>query len=229
MATCPPHAVGEWYHCYTRGVDKRVVFKNEADYDRFLVHLYVANREKNVRVSDISDTRLQSVLSDNRFQIEDQLVEIGAYALMPTHAHFILRQSKEGSLATFMQKVFTGYTMYFNNKNQRTGALFSGTYKSKHVGSDDYLKLLLPYVLMNPIELFEPNWKIGSGDLTAVEQRLLEYQYSNLQDLYGIPRQQNKITSNALLQYYDDFPTLSEMLSSAQEFYSKSLPQTPQV
>ena len=42
----------------------------------------------------------------------------------------------------FMKKLGTGYSMYFNAKYERTGGLFEGRFKSRHVESDEYLKYL---------------------------------------------------------------------------------------
>ncbi|MGH7141105.1 MAG: hypothetical protein ACREGH_00525 [Minisyncoccia bacterium] len=36
-------APDEWYHCYNRGVDKRIVFETGRDYERFLETLYLCN------------------------------------------------------------------------------------------------------------------------------------------------------------------------------------------
>jgi len=35
---------------------------------------------------------------------------------------------------------------------------------------------------MNPIELHEPNWKSGAGNLGAIEEKLRGYKYSSLPD-----------------------------------------------
>ena len=225
MANRGSIAIGEWYHCYSRGVDKRVVFETPVDYDRFLVHMYVGNGTKNIRVSDFSDTRVISILADETLDRDEPLIEIGAYSLMPTHAHFIIREIREGGIAAFMQKIFTGYTMYFNNKYQRTGALFSGTFKSKHIDSDTYLKQVVPYVLINAAELFEPSWKEGIGSIDNLERLLQEYPYSSLSDFMGTKRLENKIINASIHQYYDHIPSLREMLRIAQEYYLDHPPQ----
>ena len=220
-----PIAIGEWYHCYTRGVDKRVVFETSIDFDRFLLHLYVGNATNTVRLSNLRDRGLQAVLTNDHIDRGDSLVDIGAYSLMPTHAHLVLRATREEGIAQFMQKVFTGYTQYFNNKRQRTGALFSGTYKSKHISDDRYLKQVVPYVLLNPVELFEPQWKEGAGNLTHIEKSLLGYRYSSFQDFYDIDRLEKKIVSDALSTYYDSKPTIEDMLKNAQEYYKEQCPE----
>ena len=38
--TREPFEDGEWYHCYTRGVDKRKTFLSNKDYERFTELLY---------------------------------------------------------------------------------------------------------------------------------------------------------------------------------------------
>ena len=41
--------------------------------------------------------------------------------------------------------------MYFNKKNERSGSLFQGKYKIKHLTDDRYLKYLFEYIHLNPI------------------------------------------------------------------------------
>jgi REP element-mobilizing transposase RayT len=147
------------------------------------------------------------------------LVEIGAYALMPNHVHFIVKEVEEGGIASFMQKIFTGYTMYFNTKHERTGALFAGTYKSKHLSTDRYFKHAINYVHMNPIELYEPNWKQGAGSLGAIEEKLRAYKYSSLQDHIGIERAEKKILGTEVFTLFDTPSSLSTMLFDAQAYY----------
>lgn len=224
MATRSPLAVGEWYHCYTRGVDKRIVFEDERDFDRFLSHLFVSNGTKNVRVSDITDTRLLSILA-NPPERGEPLVEIGAYALMPNHLHLLIKEIRDGGIGNFMQKVFTGYTKYFNNRRGRTGALFASTFKSKHISDDIYLKQALPYVLLNPIELFESRWKSGTIPTQSVEKKMLAYPYSSLPDFMNIQRAERALVGESIFEYYDKIPTLSAMLESAREYYAEHAPQ----
>jgi hypothetical protein len=216
---------GEWYHCFCRGVDKRVVFSDDDDFERFLTLLYVSNGTKPLRVSDRRAHSLDAFLNDTSLDRGEQLVDIGAYTLMPSHPHFALRQLQDNGIARFMQKIFTGYTMYFNLKHQRRGALFGSSYRSKHVGDDQYLKRLIPYVLLNPIELFEPQWKDGIGDLPEIRQKLLAYKYSSLPDFLEIDREEKKILGTTLSEYYDNKPTLDEMLVEALEYYREYRPE----
>jgi putative transposase len=214
-----PIEVGEWYHCYNRGVDKRKVFASVRDYDRFLTLLFLANGYSNKRVSNVRKMPLSRLLGRETLERGAPLVEIGAYALMPNHVHFIVKEVEEGGIASFMQKIFTGYTMYFNTKHERTGALFAGTYKSKHLSTDRYFKHAINYVHMNPIELYEPNWKQGAGSLGAIEEKLRAYKYSSLQDHIGIERAEKKILGTEVFTLFDTPSSLSTMLFDAQAYY----------
>lgn len=223
MATREACVTGEWYHCFNRGVDKRIVFDEDGDYRRFVTLLYTSNGSRPVRISDSFHPDLDALLRKN-IDRGTPLVEIGAYALMPNHPHLAVRQVADNGIARFMQKVFTGYTMYFNLKYQRTGALFAGTYKAIRVSDDDYFKQLIPYVLLNPAELFEPRWKEGVADLEKLEKQLRAYRYSSLPDFLGETRPESKIVSS-LDEYYDLRPTLPGMLTDAHLFYRERAPE----
>lgn len=214
-------ATDEWYHCYNRGTDKRIVFEDTVDYERFLALLYVSNGTDAIRISDHRASDLYTFLEDEHLGRGKPLVEIGAYALMPNHPHLVLKQIADDGIARFMQKVFTGYTMYFNLKNHRTGALFAGTYKSRHIPDDQYLKQAISYVLLNPAELFTNDLKKGTVNLFLTEKQLLGYRYSSLPDFLGKKRLENKIVTN-LDEYFEAKPTLKEMLSEAISYYQEN-------
>ena len=143
---------------------------------------------------------------------------------MPNHFHLVCREVRDKGIATFMQKVCTGYTMFFNKKQQRTGALLAGTFKSKHVEDDRYFKKVVSYVLLNHAELFEPKWKEGKGDIKLLGEKILQYPYSSLPDFFGTPRLQGSIVSN-LSEYYDKKPSLSELVCEAHEYYEEHSPK----
>ena len=55
--------MGENYHIYNRGNDKRVIFQNKTDYDRFIALLYLCNSVKNTRLSDYPNVKLEKLLA----------------------------------------------------------------------------------------------------------------------------------------------------------------------
>ncbi|MDO8624094.1 MAG: hypothetical protein Q7R54_01945 [bacterium] len=223
MPTRSPFGVGEWYHCYNRGVDKRRIFETISDYDRFLLSLYAGNSTTPIHVSNFSDRRLSSVLADDSIERDEPLVEIGAYCCMPNHFHLALKEIREGGIALFMQKVCTGYTMYFNKKNERTGALLAGTFKARHVKDDRYLKHLIAYIHLNPVELFETRWKDGKGNINKIKRELLRYRYSSLLDFVSNKdRLERHILGDSIFSLYETLPSLSETVADAKTYYEEN-------
>jgi len=135
---------GEYYHIYNRGVDKRNIFSDEYDVERFLQSMVEFNVEDpigSIYENSFKDRRLRHPVS--------KLVYVIAYCLNPNHYHFILKQVAEKGVEKYMQRLGMGYAKYFNNKNDRSGSLFQGAFKSVHVGADSYFKHLSAYVNLN--------------------------------------------------------------------------------
>lgn len=191
---------------------------NAKDYERFLFLLYVANGTEPVQGSHIKDKKLSAILQAH-VDRGDPLVEIAAYVLMPNHFHLVLQEIADGGVALFIQKVLTGYTMYFNKKYERTGSLFAGTFKSRHVNDDLYFQQLLSYVHMNPIGLFEPDWKRGVGDIATIKKRLHAYSYSSVFEFLGIERPERVLLGNKVFEIISAPLSLEKMLAEAQAYY----------
>src|SRR5689334_23384659 len=122
----------EFYHIYNRGTEKRNIFMSKSDKDRFLALLYLANQ------SVPADLKLQgrTLLEIEEERKEPPLVEIVSYCLMPNRFHLLVRALEENGISKFMQKIMTGYTMYFNRRHDRNGALFQGKFKATHIDED---------------------------------------------------------------------------------------------
>lgn len=183
-------SVGEFYHLYNRGVEKRVIFLDDSDRIRFIKLLYLANSEKSFVFRDISN---QDIFKIDRGK---PIVAIGAYVLMPNHFHILVKEISEGGISKFMEKLTTGYSMYFNIKNERVGSLFQGTFKATHINTDEYLKYLYAYIHLNPINLIDSKWKENGiknfrDSLKFIEQ----YKYSSYHDYVGVSRKEGIILS----------------------------------
>lgn len=132
-------AVGEYFHCYNRGTDKRTIFADQQDYVYFLKSLRNYNSER-----PLGKLRLY----ENK-EVKQPLVSIVTYCLLPNHFHLLLRNEVEDGISQYLKRVSGGYTMYFNKKNDRTGSLFQGVFKSRSIHSDQDLRQLTAYVYMN--------------------------------------------------------------------------------
>ena len=215
------HAIapGEWYHCYTRGIDKRTVFQSRSDYLRFQQALYLSNSDKNIERGAIQHLSHQEILATER---GNPLVAVGAYCLMPNHFHLLIKERREGGLTRFMQKLGTSYTMYFNAKNQRSGALFVGPFRSRHVDDDRYLSRVVPYIHLNAAEIFEHGWKKGKAtNLKNLETNLQKYPYSSFQDYTSDARGEAGIIDKHELQDLLSYkmPPLNDLLPEMRDYY----------
>jgi REP element-mobilizing transposase RayT len=96
-------APGALHHIIVRGIERRAIFKDDLDREKFL-------------------EKLGSVLAESR-------TPCFAYALMRNHVHLLLRTGTV-PIATVMRRLLTGHAMYFNRRYRRHGHLFQNRYKS---------------------------------------------------------------------------------------------------
>ena len=145
MANREKIAIGEYYHIYNRGVDKRLIIKDSEDTERFIQSLEFFNSKEPVRSlrEVISSKNSKDIKSNNA------LVEIICYGLNPNHYHLLLKEINDGGISEFMKRIGGGYTWYFNNKHKRSGSLFQGTFKSVHIKSNEQLLHISVYISLN--------------------------------------------------------------------------------
>ena len=186
---------GEYYHIYNRGIDKRVIFKLKKDYERFMMLLYLANSHDSFRLDNILNNQHRTSSEVLVFDRGKLLVSIGAWCLMTNHFHLLLRQEVDGGITKFMRKLGVGYSMFFNIKYQRTGALFGGLFKSKLIGVDDnYMRHLFGYIHINPLEIEFLNWEDQINNSSVNMKKFLEsYRYSSYLDYLGKDRVEKNI------------------------------------
>jgi REP element-mobilizing transposase RayT len=142
---------GEIYHVYNRGVDKRAIIIDHDDVNRFFQSMIEFNTLEPIgSIYENFFRKKQLGGSASKKSEEDKrLVDIICYCINPNHFHFILRQVSDKGIEKFMQRLGTGYTMYFNNRNKRSGVLFQGKFKAIHVTTNEYLLRLSVYVNLN--------------------------------------------------------------------------------
>lgn len=147
-------AEGEFYHIYNRGTEKRTIFLDEQDFMRFLQSVEEFNTINPVG-GIFQNSFLKKQLRGSTSKLNEtmkqgeKLVNIVAYCLNLNHYHLILQQVSKKGIEKFMQRLGTGYTMYFNNKNERSGALFQGRFKAVYIDSNVYLLHVSAYVNLN--------------------------------------------------------------------------------
>ncbi len=141
-----PFVNGYYYHIYNRGVEKRSIFENNRDYGRFI---------KTIKYYQVEGPKpkLSKFLNSSSFKLKlnNKLVEIICYCLMPNHFHFLIKQLKEGGITEFVSKLSNSYTKYYNTKHTRVGPLLQGEFKAVLVESNEQFIHLSRYIHLNPI------------------------------------------------------------------------------
>ena len=171
---------GEYYHIYNRGNDKKVIFHDQDDYRYFIGLLFVCNSSTPVEITRYGLSKPDDVFD---LKLKNKLVSIGAYVLMPNHFHILITQEVDTGISKFMQKLSTGYVMYYNQKYKRTGGLFEGKFKSQYLDSDKYLKYIFSYIHLNPVKLIDKDWKErGINNKAKALEFLQKYHYSSFLD-----------------------------------------------
>jgi len=187
MSRKEPFTTNELYHVYNRGVDKRKIFMDTDDYQYFKHILKLFNSDQsaeNARRNFKKSTQKHTTPEGSPTSFRSKkLVQIEKYCLMPNHYHLLIRQLKKNGISLFLQKFGTGYTHFFNKKHKRSGVLFQGKTKSKHVEKDSYYEYLKMYIDFNPIDLIEPKWKEkGLKNHKKVYEFLLDYSWSSFRE-----------------------------------------------
>ncbi len=143
-----------YYHIFNRGVDKRALFLDKEDTQRFFQGMQEFNTV--MPIGSIYELMLRRSKSEEYHgdqyhgdQVSKKLVEFVSYCLNPNHFHFILKPISEKGIEKFMHRLGLGYVMYFNKKYKRAGSLFQGPYKGKLIDSNEYLLHLSAYVSLN--------------------------------------------------------------------------------
>ena len=116
---------GACYHVYSRGNERKDIFRSASDYELFLGIL--------ANVSQVYD------------------VLIHAYCLMPNHFHILL-ETPGSNLCDSMKRLLGLYTVRFNRSHKRIGHLFQGRYKALLVDKDEYFLQLSRYIHLNPVK-----------------------------------------------------------------------------
>jgi REP element-mobilizing transposase RayT len=117
-------APGAVQHIIIRGIERKKIFRNDADRSNFL-------------------DRLGNIIPETQ-------TDCYAWALIPNHVHLLLRTGTT-PIATVMRRLLTGYAVSFNRKYERHGQLFQNRYKSILCQEDRYLNELIRYIHLNPL------------------------------------------------------------------------------
>jgi len=213
-----PFITGEYYHLYNRGIDKRNIFKLERDYERFMMLLYICNSANSFRMDNLLNNNHKTFEEVLILDRGEPLVSIGGWCLMNNHFHIFVKQEVDGGITKFMRKVGVGYSMFFNIKYQRQGALFGGPFKSKLIGTDDnYMRSLFAYIHLNPLDIEFSGWDkdMNKFDRNKMKNFLESYRYSSYLDYLGGDRVEGRILNKEVFpDYFEDIKSFKNFVEN---------------
>jgi REP-associated tyrosine transposase len=112
------------YHVTARGNERKEIFRDDDDRQRFL--------------ETLSET------------VERFGVVIHAYCLMPNYYH-LLYQTPRANLSDSAGWLQGTYSIRFNRRHRRSGHLFQGRFKAHLLEADSYARQLIKYIHLNPV------------------------------------------------------------------------------
>jgi len=165
------HYSGAMYHVVSRGNNCQKIFNTEDDYKTFLEYL-------------------KTIKSKKAFCLY-------AYCLMPNHIHMLI-EVKCDPLSVIMQRLLTGYTVYYNRTKKKRGHLFQGRYKAIICEKDSYLMELVRYIHLNPVR-------------AKMEKRPIDYKWSGHGNYLGRSKG-GLIDEDEMLKYFNSDKTKARKL-----------------
>lgn len=114
-----------YYHVINRGVERRIVFQDEEDYDIFIKI-----------IKDIT---------------KEYKIKLHAYCLMNNHYHLLIQTTKT-NISDALRYLNSTYSFLFNKKYHRSGHLWQGRFFSNYLYDDEHFWIIAKYIERNPIK-----------------------------------------------------------------------------
>ena len=114
-----------FYHVINRGVERRNVFLDDEDFEKFI--------------------ELLQFIKD-KFKIK-----IHSFCLMSNHYHLLI-ETASANISDAIKYLNSMYSSWFNKKYNRSGHLWQGRFKSYYLYDDAQFWIVSKYIERNPIE-----------------------------------------------------------------------------
>jgi putative transposase len=115
---------GAIHHVFARHNEQKRLYRDDADYERYLALLAFVARRCGWRCL--------------------------AYCLMPNHMHLVI-ETPQPNLGVGMQRLHGDYGRWFAHRRRRSGHVFQGRYGAVRVGGDEQLWSVAAYIALNPV------------------------------------------------------------------------------
>lgn len=143
---------GKIYHVFNRSIASEKVFKLAYQHKRLLqsAEYYAGYTVVPFSYFLKAPHSLRNQLLAAR-SIFDSKVDVLAYAIMPTHYHFLLLQKSESGIYSFIRNLEISYAKYYNKRRNRHGGVFCHGFGYVEVKTDMHLLYVSRYIHHNPL------------------------------------------------------------------------------
>lgn len=114
-----------YYHLYNRGCNKECIFRDSSDYRKLI-----------------------SIIQESEMS---EYIELYAFAFMPNHYHFLVKQVSSKPVYKWIQYVFNRYGKYYNKRYERKGTLFESNVNGKLIDDISSLGNVVHYIHCNSV------------------------------------------------------------------------------
>lgn len=145
---------GEIYHVYNKSVGSEQLFLGEFYLNQALnrIRYYKFEvEEKYILYSHYKRNIPADTFIRKNSDRKNPLIDIYAYAIMPNHFHFIIKELKVGGLRFFISNFQKSYARFYNAKNKRIGVVFQGRFKIKRITNTEQFIHIVRYIHLNPV------------------------------------------------------------------------------
>lgn len=191
--------IGDIAHVCNRGVEKRRIFNDSRDYQRFTNNLFLLNNKKGkIRTN-------KNIFEATKLPKREKLVEILKWSLLPNHYHLLLYEVVDGGILEFTKRLGNAFTKYFNIRNDgRSGYVFQNRAKVIPI-TDDKQYLYIPYYIdINPLDLILPDRKnMSKRENKKALDFLRTYKWSSFKDYFGDGGMEEIINKELFYELFD--------------------------
>lgn len=194
-----PVVTNEIYHVFNRSVARQPIFPSSKFYQRALdiVDFYrfadVPFRFSHYHRLPLLDRRriLEELRKKGRI-----IIDLMSFCFMPNHIHFLVKQTTNQGISTFMSQFQNSYAKYFNILTDRTGAVFQSMFKAVRIETEEQFLHVSRYIHLNPYTSYVVNSL----------QELATYPWTSFQ--YYLRGTQNEYVNTTTV--LDFFPSIEE-------------------
>jgi REP element-mobilizing transposase RayT len=187
-----PRILGEylWYHVFNRGNEKRDIFLSDDDRILFLDTVFA--------------------------YAEKFTVDIHAYALMPNHFHLLL-MTRYANLSDYVRDSQSKFVQDYNELHERVGRLYGGRFKPVVIDTQEYLRELSRYIMLNHVRGRE----LASAPIRDRLRDLRDYPWSSYRAYVGLEPCRWPLKTDVVLSGFGD--TLEEQQRNFARYMKEGL------